>query len=170
MIETTDEGTLPFQHWFVRRRAEPAVRRVFFDGNPLPAPDVLPAIERADAILIGPSNPYVSIDPILSLDGVRDALARKPVIAVSPIVRGAAVKGPLASMIPALAHRAPTAHAIAAHYGSLITAIVVESGDEQGLAIPALATSTIMRTRDDRLRLAQETIDFAARVSAGGRA
>src|SRR5206468_3393486 len=92
MIETAGEGTLPFQHWFVRRRAEPAVRRVFFDGNPPPAPDVIPAIERADVVLIGPSNPYVSIDPILSLPGVRDALAKRSVVAVSPIVRGAAVK------------------------------------------------------------------------------
>src|SRR5205814_1504881 len=120
-----------------------------FDGDPPPAPAVLPAIAEADVVLIGPSNPYVSIDPILSLDGVRAALARKTVVAVSPIVRGAAVKGPLAPMIPALAGRPPTAAAVARHYEGLLAGIVVESGDEHDLdgALPVLATATIMRTR-----------------------
>jgi LPPG:FO 2-phospho-L-lactate transferase len=99
LIDTTDEGTLPFQHWFVRRRAEPNVRAVRFDGGRRPAPGVIDAIEDCDVVIFGPSNQYVSIDPILCLDGVRDAIAQKPVVALSPIVGGAAIKGPLATMM-----------------------------------------------------------------------
>jgi LPPG:FO 2-phospho-L-lactate transferase len=171
MIVTTDEGTLPFQQWFVRRRAAPRVREVRFDGARTPAPGVLRAIEACSFVVIGPSNPYVSIDPILCLDGVRDAIARKPVIAVSPIVRGAAVKGPLAAMIGDLRGEAPSAGAVARHYGGLLRAMVVERGDERtvtSLSVPSmrvLGASTVMRSRDDRLRLAREVLAFAAEAA-----
>ena len=79
------------------------MRAVRFEGDPAPAPAVIPAIEAADLVVFGPSNPYVSIDPILSRPGVRAALQKRPVIAVSPIVGGRAVKGPLGTMIPELA-------------------------------------------------------------------
>jgi len=72
MIETVGEGTLPFQQWFVRRRAEPPVRAVHFDGGRTAAPGVVGAIDACDVVVVGPSNPYVSVDPILCLDGVRD--------------------------------------------------------------------------------------------------
>jgi LPPG:FO 2-phospho-L-lactate transferase len=167
MIETADEGTMPFQEWFVRRRAEPRVRAVRFDGGRQPAPAVLDALAACDLVVIGPSNPYVSIDPILSLTGVRDAVARKPVVALSPIVGGAAVKGPLAAMIPDLAGRAPSPGAVSAHYGGLVRAMVVERGDEGTVdGVPVLGTATIMRSPGDRLRLAQELLAFAARVVA----
>jgi LPPG:FO 2-phospho-L-lactate transferase len=166
MIETMNEGTLPFQDWFVRRRAEPAVRAVRFDGERKPAPGVVGAIDASDVVVIGPSNPYVSIDPILTLDGVRDAIARKPVVALSPIVGGEAVKGPLATMIRELASEAPSAGAVARHYRGLVRAMVVERGDEATVtAMPVLGTSTVMRSRDDRLRLARELLAFAAEAS-----
>jgi LPPG:FO 2-phospho-L-lactate transferase len=167
-VIVTDEGALGFQEWFVKRRAQPSVRAVRFEGETRASDDVLGAIEAADAIVIGPSNPYVSIDPILTLDGVRDALARRPVIAVSPIVGGRAVKGPLAEMIGTLAHAAPSAGAIVAHYaaaGVRLRGFVVERGDEAGLALPVLATAAVMRDRDDRRRLAAEVLAFAERLA-----
>ena len=166
MIETTTEGTLPFQQWFVRRRTEPAVRAIRFDGGRTPAPGVLAAVDACDVVVVGPSNPYVSVDPILCLDGVRDAIARKPVVALSPIVGGAAVKGPLATMIRDLTGEAASAGAVARHYRGLLGAMVVERGDEGTVAgIPVLATATVMRSRDDRLVLAREILAFAAEVA-----
>jgi LPPG:FO 2-phospho-L-lactate transferase len=167
MIETKGEGTLPFQEWFVRRRSEPSVRAVRFEGERKAAPDVIDAIDVCDVVIMGPSNPYVSIDPILSLHGVREAIARKAVVALSPIVGGAAVKGPLAAMIRDLADEAPSAGAVARHYRNLLRAMVVEHGDESTVAsMPVLGTSTVMRSRDSRLRLAHEILEFAARVVA----
>jgi LPPG:FO 2-phospho-L-lactate transferase len=159
-------ATRSFQDWFVRLRAQPAVARVWFDGDPPPAPGVLEAIEQADLVVIGPSNPYVSIDPILSRPGVRAALARRKVVALSPIVGGQAVKGPLAAMIPQLGGRPASAAAVAAHYQQqqkgLLRGMVVERGDEAELTgMPTLATATVMRNREDRLRLAQELLRFA---------
>lgn len=161
LIDTVDHGVLPFQQWFVRHRA-PAVRAVRFDGSPPPAPGVLDAIDAAEVIVIGPSNPYVSIDPILSLPGVRDAILAKPVVAVSPIVGGLAIKGPLAEMIRDLAHAAPGPSAIARHYDDRLAGLVVENGDDPGLpTLRVLSTSTIMRTRADSLRLARDVLAFA---------
>jgi LPPG:FO 2-phospho-L-lactate transferase len=166
MIETAEEGTLPFQQWFVRRRAEPAVRAVRFDGGRAPAPGVIEAIAACDVVIVGPSNPYVSIDPILCLDGVREAIARKPVVALSPIVGGAAIKGPLATMIRELTGEPASAGAVARHYRGLVRAMVVEHGDEPSVAsIPVLGTSTVMRSRDDRLRLAREVLAFSVEVA-----
>ena len=165
MIDTREHGTLSFQDWFVRHRAAPPPLRVWFDGAPGPAAGVLDAIAAADVILIGPSNPYVSIDPILALDGVRAALATRPVIAVSPILHGEAVKGPLASMLPLLGGRPASAAAVAAHYGRLLRGFVVESGDEADVDGPeVLPTSILMRDRPDRRRLAAEVLAFAARL------
>jgi LPPG:FO 2-phospho-L-lactate transferase len=162
MIETAADGTLTFQEWFVRRRAQPAVRAVRFEGSPPPAPGVLAAIDGCDLVIIPPSNPYVSIDPILQLDGVRAAIAKKLVVAVSPIVGGHAVKGPLATMIPELTGSAPSAAAIARHYGDLLDGIVVERGDEAAISgLPVRATSTVMHDKAARLQLARETLSFA---------
>jgi len=165
MIDTEADGTLPFQEWFVRRRTAPAVRRVWFDGTRTPAPGVVEAIAAAELVVFGPSNPYVSIDPILALDGVRAAIASKPVVALSPIVGGQAVKGPLAEMIRALAGEAPTPAAIVRHYQGLVKGIFVEQGDEAASAVAGCAVrggKTIMSSRDESLRLAGELLDFAA--------
>jgi LPPG:FO 2-phospho-L-lactate transferase len=172
LIDTRGQGTLSFQDWLVRHRAGPPVRAVRFEGDPPPAPAVLPAIAEADVVLLGPSNPYVSIDPILSRPGVRAALASRKVIAVSPIVGGRAVKGPLGSMIPELTGEPATAAAIARHYGGLLTGLVVERGDEDGFlgidglpALPVLPADTVMRSRADSLRLAREVLAFAGSLA-----
>jgi LPPG:FO 2-phospho-L-lactate transferase len=167
-IDTASHGTLLFQEWFVRERTRPAVTRVWFDGTDRPAPDVIPALAHADLVIIGPSNPYVSIDPILSLRGVREALAHTPVVAVSPIVGGRAVKGPLGEMIQQLAGRPASAAAVRAHYaehyGDLLAGFVVERGDEAAIAdLPVLATDTIMSDRDARERLGRAVLSFCER-------
>jgi LPPG:FO 2-phospho-L-lactate transferase len=166
MIDTPDDGTLPFQEWFVRRRAVPRVRAVRFDGGRAPAPGVLDALRACDFVIVGPSNPYVSIDPILCLDGLREALASKAVVAVSPIVGESAIKGPLATMIRDLTGEVPSAGAVAKHYGGLIRGMVVERGDESSVrGAKVLGTSTIMRSLDDRLRLGREVLAFAERCA-----
>jgi LPPG:FO 2-phospho-L-lactate transferase len=111
---------------------------------------------------VGPSNPYVSIDPILTLSGVRECLLDKLVVALSPIVRGRAVKGPLADMIRVLAHEDATPGAIVRHYDGLLSGIVVERGDEGFVDDAAvLGTDTVMGGADDRARLAREVLAFA---------
>jgi LPPG:FO 2-phospho-L-lactate transferase len=166
LIETAADGTLPFQEWFVRRRAQPSVRAVRFHAKPPAAPGVLDALAACEVVIIGPSNPYVSIDPILHVDGVRAALEGKPVVAVSPIVGGRAVKGPLGTMIPELTGAPPSAGAVARHYGALLRGVVVERGDEREVAGVAVhATQTIMKSRADRRRLAEEALAFAAELS-----
>jgi LPPG:FO 2-phospho-L-lactate transferase len=162
MIETRDRGTLDFQTWVVRNRAEPAIERIWFDGSARGTSAVFEAIASAELVVIGPSNPYVSIDPILSLPGARDALFERPVVAVSPIVGGRAVKGPLATMIPALDGVDPSAAAVAAHYPGL-RAIVVENGDTVS-GIPFLATNTVMKNAGDSESLAREVLAFAQSV------
>jgi LPPG:FO 2-phospho-L-lactate transferase len=159
MIDTLEHGSLTFQTWFVRHRTAPAARRVWFDGDARATTAVLGALRDAELVVIGPSNPYVSVDPILSLPGVRDAVFARPVVAVSPIVGGRAVKGPLAEMIPALAGKAPSAAAVAAHYPGL-RGMVVERGD--AVPVRALATDTVMRGPEDSERLAREVLGFAA--------
>ncbi len=162
MIDTDEHGTLTFQDWFVRHRTAPGVKRVWSNGAPDPAPGVIEAIAAADVVLIGPSNPYVSIDPILGLPGVREVLASRPVIAVSPIIQGEAVKGPLARMLFELTGLPATAAQVARHYGRLLAGFVVETGDEAGIDGPRLcSTQAIMRDRADRKRLATEVLEFA---------
>ena len=162
MIDTAADGTLSFQDWFVKHRTTPVPVRVWSDGAPAPAPGVLEAITAADVVLIGPSNPFVSIDPILALRDVREALATKKVMAVSPIVHGAAVKGPLASMIQQLTGRDASAAEVARHYGRLLAGFVVAKGDDSGIDGPrVLATDVVMHDRADRKRLAREVLDFA---------
>ena len=164
LIDTVD-GTLDFQDWLVRRRGAPVATAVRSTGPSAPSPAVLAAIAAADVVVIGPSNPYVSIDPILALDGVRAALARRPVIAVSPIVGGRAVKGPLAAMIGQLAGCAPSPEAIAAHYADLLHGLVIEGGDPVPDGVPVLAEATVMTTPDDRARLARAVLAFAERFA-----
>lgn len=165
MIDTRDHGALTFQTWFVRHRAEPPALRVWFDGKPSATREVLEAVSRAEVVLIGPSNPYVSVDPILALPGLRDAIFARPVVAVSPIVHGQAIKGPLAVMIPGLAGVAASAAAVAAHYPGL-AAMVVEQGDAVA-GVRSLETRTVMRSMADSESLARDVLEVAARVLRG---
>ena len=163
-IETDALGRLSFQDWLVKHRA-PAVRAIDLGAPGTITKEVRQALEGAELILISPSNPYVSIDPILHVRGLRPLIAGRPVVAVSPIVGGKAVKGPLAEMIPRLAGRVPSAQAIAAHYAELLTGIVVQTGDELAqFEVAVSATDTIMRTLDQRAELAAHTLAFAQRL------
>ena len=171
IIETATDGALPFQTWFVRHRAEPKVTRVRLDPSPPPPPaaGVLEALAEAELVVIGPSNPYVSVDPILSLPGVREAVFARPVVALSPIVHGEAVKGPLARMLVDLGGEAATPAAVARHYGPRLRGMVVERGDEATLRdLPNLrvrSSDTIMRTREGSARLARELLAFAQELT-----
>jgi LPPG:FO 2-phospho-L-lactate transferase len=133
-------------------------------GDGVATPEVLGALDAADLVVLCPSNPYVSIDPILELPSVRERVAQKPVVALSPIVGGKAVKGPLGTMIPDLAGVPASAAAIVQHYGGLLSALVVEQGDAADVPLPCLETRTVMGDERDRERLARELLAFAAEL------
>jgi LPPG:FO 2-phospho-L-lactate transferase len=127
----TEHGELDFQEWFVARGHRDEVRGVRYDGAEAarPAPGVLEAIESAELVVIAPSNPFVSIWPILAVPGIREALAAKRVAAVSPLVGRKAFRGPLAEMMASLGHE-PGAAGVAALYGELVDVFVVAPGDQ----------------------------------------
>ena len=145
----TDSEEIPFQEWLVRRRAADAVAGVRFEGVPgaRPAPGVLEAIAAADRLVLAPSNPFVSLDPILAVDGVREAVAarRDDCIAVSPVIGGKAVKGPLVEMLASMGHR-PDAAGVARYLGDLAGAFVLDPADaalvdeidQRAIMVPAL--------------------------------
>lgn len=163
----TDEGLLEFQQYFVRRRCEPAVRAIRFEGVEAarPAPGTIAAISdpACRAILIAPSNPFLSVDPILAVPGIREALAAAsaPVVAVSPIVGGTAVKGPTAKMMHELGLEIGAA-TIAAHYGGIIDAMLVDERDPPGdIGVASARSDTLMKTLDDRVRVASDALALA---------
>jgi LPPG:FO 2-phospho-L-lactate transferase len=162
MFDTVEHGPLSFQEYFVKHGFRPTVRRVRFDGDPPPSPAAIEAIAAADFVVICPSNPYVSVDPIITLPGMREALVKKTVIAVSPIVGGKALKGAAAKLMVELGDGEPSAAGVARHYGDLLTAFLVEHGD--AVEIPGLrvhATNTVMVTQADRRSLAADVIAVA---------
>lgn len=165
MFDTVEHGPLSFQEYFVKHGFRPTVQRVWFDGAPPASGAALDAIGAADFVVICPSNPYVSVDPIITLPGMREALAPKEVIGVSPIVGGKALKGAAAKLMVELGEGEPSAAGVARHYGDLLDAFVVERGDE--VEMPGLrvyATKTVMVTQADRRHLAA---DVLAAVGAG---
>ena len=168
-IETEDEGVLTFQRWFVQRKAAPAVTRVLYHDRARATAEALSALGAADLIVIGPSNPFVSIEPILQLPEIRATMESKPVLAVSPIVRGRAVKGPLAAMLRQQGERHPSAGSIAAYYGELLSAMLVERGDEESVQapLPVRGSNTVMSKLQDSIALARELIDFAGELLGG---
>lgn len=164
----TDAGELAFQDYFVARACEPRVNSFRFAGveQAQPAPGVLAAIQAADLIVICPSNPWVSVAPILAVPGLQAAIAAKPVVAVSPIIGGQALKGPAAKMFGELGIE-PSALAVAQHYGSLLRGFVfdevdtAQTGAIAELGIMPLVTATIMKERKDRVQLATQVLNFA---------
>ncbi|MGB5697824.1 MAG: 2-phospho-L-lactate transferase [Polyangiales bacterium] len=161
-IIVTERGDeLPFQEWLVKARAAPHVREVRFEGATQPTPQVLDALGTADLVVICPSNPYVSIDPILTLDGVMTLLRDKPTLAVSPIVAGKAVKGPLGAMIHDIEGRAASAEAVAAHYEGLLDGYAVQRGDGFAAPFPLLETNIRIQSTRDRIVLARELLEFS---------
>jgi LPPG:FO 2-phospho-L-lactate transferase len=158
----TPAGEFPFQEWFVARGHRDEVDAVRFDGEDAaaPAPGVLEAIAEADFLLIAPSNPYVSIGPILAVRAIRDALAsrRVPCVAVSPLIGGRAVKGPADRMLARMAGGTSPAH-VARCYAGLIDALVVDEADASDLdelgGVRAIVARTLMADHDARRRLAE---------------
>ena len=169
-VLTTSSGErLEFQEYFVARRHDVDVARIDFEGaaSARPSPGVLEAIAAATRVLIAPSNPLVSIDPILAVPGVRDAVAsrRGDVVAVSPIVAGAALKGPADRLLASLGHES-SALGVARHYASLVGTFVLDERDAvlcagvEALGMRCVVTDTVM---SDRSRAAA-----LAKVLAGG--
>jgi LPPG:FO 2-phospho-L-lactate transferase len=143
----TPDGELDFQDWFVRRRHADHVDCVRFEGadESRPAPGVVEAIAAADAVVIAPSNPFVSIRPILAVPGIEEALGEKRVAAISPLVGGKALRGPLAEMMASLGHE-PGAAGVRALYGDLVSIFVLDREDAAlADAIPgAVVCDTVM--------------------------
>jgi len=170
----TDQGELAFQDYFVKLNCEPAVTGFRFQGveNSRPAPGILQAIQGADLIVICPSNPWVSIEPILAVPGIRPALEEKLVLAISPIIAGEAVKGPAAKMYLEMGI-SPSAGAVAKHYGNLLDGIMIDAQDEELIKgiknrdthpLKVICADTWMKTREDRVRLAGEVLDFGQQI------
>lgn len=163
----TDEGDLPFQHYFVRRRCEPLLIDLSFVGaaNARMSEAVHLALETADLIVFCPSNPYLSIDPILSVPGLRQTLRRSnvPKVAVSPIVSGRAIKGPAAKIMQELGVMSSPL-TIVDRYDDILTGFVLDEADRvisDAVQVPTLVTNTIMSDRASKARLAEEVLTFA---------
>ena len=173
-VETSDAGSLPFQDYFVRLQCAPVVTGFVFRDveKAAPAPGVLAAIQRADVVVICPSNPWVSIGPIMSISAIREKIEEKFVVAVSPIVGGKAIKGPAAKMYAELGIE-PSALAVADQYRSFINGFVYDQVDEaqasmiNALGMQTLVTDTVMKTVDDRRRLADEILLFCKQCVGG---
>jgi LPPG:FO 2-phospho-L-lactate transferase len=164
-----EDGELPFQEWFVRERHEPEALGVRFEGaeEARPAPGVLEALADADLIAIAPSNPFVSIGPILAVEPIRAALAerRVPAVAVSPLIGGRAVKGPADRMLERFqGGTGPTQ--VAACYKGLIDALVYDEADgEVELGVRPLVTRTLMSDAAARRRVAETALEAAAALT-----
>jgi LPPG:FO 2-phospho-L-lactate transferase len=169
----TDAGRRDLQEYLVLDRGEPEVRGVELDGiaDAEPTPEAIAAIEAAEAIVIGPSNPVISIGPILAVPGMREALADAdaPVIAVSPYVAGEVVKGPTERFMVALG-RPSTAAGVASLYAGLIDAMVVDASDPDSppSEIPTQAAPTLMDSAAARARLARIVLEYAAELEPRG--
>jgi LPPG:FO 2-phospho-L-lactate transferase len=174
-IVETPAGDLSFQHYFVREQCAPAVSGFHFDG--IEAAAVAPAFDAAmsdpnlAAIVICPSNPFVSVDPILQIPGLRDRLTglKVPILAVSPIIAGQAIKGPAAKMMAELKVPA-TSVAIAEYYDDLLDGFVIDVQDtslvDQFGDLPLLVTETVMKNADDRAALAHAVVEFSGQLQA----
>jgi LPPG:FO 2-phospho-L-lactate transferase len=172
----TDIGQMAFQDYFVKRKCEPRVSGFHFENveSALPVPGVLDSLASADLVIICPSNPWVSIDPILAVPGIQEAVlsnnGEKQVVAVSPIIAGAALKGPAAKMYAELGID-PSAKSVAQHYGSqkkggLLTGFVIDNLDKdleddiQAIGFSTLVTNSVMKTSKDKVNLAKEVLTF----------
>jgi LPPG:FO 2-phospho-L-lactate transferase len=163
----TPEGWRGFQEYLVLDRAEPSIEAVEFEGSirATPTPEVREALADAEVIVIGPSNPVISIGPILAVPGLREAIAQSPapVVAVSPFVAGRAIKGPTESLMQAIGLE-PSAAGVAAAYGGLLDGLVVDAGDPEPPpeSPPSLVIPTLMDDAPARREVAERTLEFAA--------
>ena len=167
MVDTLELGEIAFQEYFVHQGCQPTVKGFRFEGMQIarPAPGALEAIKEADAIVFCPSNPWVSLDPILNIQGVNSALASKKIVAVSPIIGGRTIKGPAAKMFTELGIE-PSSFAVAAHYREILSGFVLDIRDGpweekiRSLSLKTIAINTIMKSRADRQQLAQDVLHF----------
>ncbi len=176
-IVETASGPLPFQDYFVRHRCEIPVTGFAFAGveRAQPTPEILAAIAAADlaAILVCPSNPFVSVDPILAVPGLKAALRRRgvPIVAVSPIIGGAAVKGPAAKMMRELGLD-PSALAVAEHYPGFLDGMLIDEADAalaprlEALGLRVRVAPTLMKTADERRAVARHALALASALPA----
>ncbi len=166
-VVRTPAGDFPFQEWFVARRHADEVDGVRFDGaeEAAAAPGVLDSLAAADLLLIAPSNPYVSIGPILAVSAIREAFANRnvPAVAISPLVGGRAVKGPADRMLTRLAGGTTPAH-VAGCYAGLIDALVIDEADADGpdTGVRTIVTRTLMTDDASRRRVAEAALEGAA--------
>lgn len=169
MVETGHDGVLPFQRYFVERQSVPEVTGFKFEGasSATISDDTRTALLNADleVVVICPSNPFISIDPILAIPGMREILreCEAPVIAVSPIIGGQAVKGPTAKMMAELGEPI-TNISIANHYKGLLDGLVIDDADADdaaGINLPCLVTPTLMKSEEDKMALAGKVLEFA---------
>jgi LPPG:FO 2-phospho-L-lactate transferase len=176
-IVETDEGALAFQDYFVREQCRPAVRCLRYEGADVARMSAeMEAALRAPTlggVIVCPSNPWLSVDPILAVPGMREAIrsSAAPVIAVSPVIGGKAVKGPTAKIMTELGLAADV-HAIARHYGSLLDVLVVDAADGAAagaLPIRASVASTLMQTTDDKVGLARHCLALCERLVEASR-
>lgn len=171
IVSTNEYGELPFQDYFVKKRCEPTIKGFKFNGinRAKPAPGVINSIEQADAIVICPSNPWVSIDPILHVTNILPELRKKTILAISPLVSGKAIKGPAAKMYTELGIK-PSAFSVAKHYKNLIKSIVIDNQDLQlskdiiDLGIIPFNTNIIMNSDEDKLNLGKDVLNFIDRL------
>ncbi|MDI6768391.1 MAG: 2-phospho-L-lactate transferase [Anaerolineales bacterium] len=172
IVDTLEYGELPFQEYFVQRKCEPKVTGFRFAGieEAKPAPGVIEAISAADAIVICPSNPWVSINPILAVLQLRSTVHRPPsIVAISPIIGGQTVKGPAAKMFAELGIP-PSALAVAEHYKNLLTGFILDHVDAtlapnvEHLNVQTCVTSTLMKTVSDQRQLAEDVLNFIQRL------
>jgi LPPG:FO 2-phospho-L-lactate transferase len=168
----SSEGWLDFQDYFVRLRCAPVVREIVFAGagDARPHPDIVALLDnpRLNLVVICPSNPFISIDPILAVPGMRAALREcpAPVAAVSPIIGGRAVKGPTAKMMAELGIEVGAA-AVARHYGDLLDVYIADEQDAaalRGLDLPVVFTRTLMTGLADREALARAVLAASQRI------
>jgi LPPG:FO 2-phospho-L-lactate transferase len=173
----TDEGEMHFQEYFVRRRCEPRVKEIRFDGmeSSQPAAGVLDAILESDAVIVCPSNPIISIGPILAVPGVRDALRRTqaPVVSISPIIGGRALKGPTADMLRDLGHEV-SATGVAGIYRDVIDIFVVDEADAasktriEKFCRRVVVTNTVMTALQEKQALARRVVEVASEQQRAG--
>ena len=171
LVDTVEHGQLAFQEYFVRHRWQPVVERISYAGAAAARPGeaVLSALQAADAVVICPSNPLLSIAPILAVPGMREAMGGKPVVAVTPIVAGGALKGPAAKLMGELGWVVSPA-SVAAYYGDLLDGFVLDQRDSSAFtqadfACRMFVTETVMVSEQDRVRLAQQVVAWAEEIS-----
>jgi LPPG:FO 2-phospho-L-lactate transferase len=167
LVDTVESGVLSFQEYFVKHKCQPNVKSIQFSGSKnarMPEP-VANSLQKADLVLFCPSNPFVSIDPILSVPGLRELVKRKPVVAISPLIGGKTIKGPAAKMMREM-NIEPSTLNIAKYFGDLLTGFVIDHTDAstadliRQFGIIPLVTDILMIGVDGQMRLAREVTEF----------